>query len=446
MATTNSFKPDPSGLKFLGFWITPGLTRGNVWTVFFASFTTVAMVVYLSLIQPYILMEIVGISQDRQGIVTGYLAIMQEVMVISLVGFMGAWSDRVGRRRIYVLGLSVLAVGYLIYPMAASELDLYIYRIPLCVGIAMAPVMLNTTLQDAPQEVSRGKWLGINNFIQGSGILLLATLLLTRAPQWYADLGFDSIWAGRLALWSAALICLSAAVVMRVGLPVSTGAQQQKASVRNQFLRGVKAGLQNPRLALGFGAAFIGRGDLIVVGLFFSLWVTQYGVDQGLSTADSLAKAGMLFGIIQLSALLWAFFMGVILDRINRVTGVIIAFTFAAAGYGLMGQVQDPFGPGLIPIAVLLGIGEVSVIVSAGALVGQEARASMRGAIIGARDVMGGAGIMFAGFFGGVVFDAIGRTAPFTMMGILNATLLVLALVVRFYAGTPSVENNDKFQ
>ena len=70
----------------------------------------------------------------------------------------------------------------------------------------------------------------------------------------------------------------------------------------------------------------------------------------------------------------------------------------------------------------------------------------MRGAIIGARDVMGGAGIMFAGFFGGVVFDAIGRTAPFTMMGILNATLLVLALVVRFYAGTPSVENNVKFQ
>jgi MFS family permease len=446
MAATNSFKPDPSGMKFLGFWITPGLTRGNVGAIFFASFTTVAMVVYLSLIQPYILTEIVGIPHDRQGIVTGYLALMQEIIVIALVGFMGAWSDRVGRRRIYVLGLCALAVGYLVYPMAGSELGLYVYRIPLIVGIAMAPVMLNTTLQDAPQEVSRGKWLGINNVIQGSGILLLATLLLTRAPQWYVGLGFDGVTAGRLALWSAALICLIAAVVMRVGLPVSTGAQQQKESVRRQFLRGVKAGLQNPRLALGFGAAFIGRGDLIVVGLFFSLWVTQYGVDQGLSTADSVAKAGMLFGIIQLSALLWAFFMGIIMDRVNRVTGVIIAFAFAAAGYGLMGQVQDPFGPAFIPIAVLLGIGEVSVIVSAGALVGQEARASMRGAIIGARDLVGGAGIMFAGFIGGVVFDAIGRTAPFTMMGILNATLMVLALVVRFRAGAPSVENNDELQ
>ena len=79
-------------------------------------------------------------------------------------------------------------------------------------------------------------------------------------------------------------------------------------------------------------------------------------------------------------------------------------------------------------------------------VVGQEARASLRGAIIGARDLMGGLGIMFAGFLGGVVFDAIGRTAPFTMMGILNAVLMVLALVVRFRAGAPSVENNDELQ
>ena len=72
MAATNSFKPDPSGLKFLGFWITPGLTRGNVRAVFFASFTTIPMVVYLSLIQPYLLTEIVGIPEARQGISIGY--------------------------------------------------------------------------------------------------------------------------------------------------------------------------------------------------------------------------------------------------------------------------------------------------------------------------------------------------------------------------------------
>ena len=249
------------------------------------------MIVYLSLIQPYLLTEIVGIPEARQGIVTGYLALMQECIVIALVGFVGAWSDRVGRRRIYVLGLCTLGAGYLIYPMAGSELDLFIYRIPLILGIIMSSVMVNSTLQDMPQEVSRGKWLGVNNFIQGTGILLLATVLLTRAPQWYVGLGFDGVTAGRLALWNAALICLIAAAVIRAGLPVSTGGKQQKENVRRQFLLGVKAGLKNPRLALAFAAAFIGRGDLIVVGLFFSLWVTQYGGDQGLSTADSVAKA-----------------------------------------------------------------------------------------------------------------------------------------------------------
>ena len=100
----------------------------------------------------------------------------------------------------------------------------------------------------------------------------------------------------------------------------------------------------------------------------------------------------------------------------------------------------------MIPVAILLGIGEVSVIVTAGALVGQEAQASLRGAIIGVRDLVAGLGIMFAGFLGGVVFDAIGRTAPFTMMGILNAALMLLALVVRFRAGVPSAKNNDESQ
>ena len=63
-------------------------------------------------------------------------------------------------------------------------------------------------------------------------------------------------------------------------------------------------------------------------------------------------------------------------------------------------------------------------------MLGQEAGTRKRGAIVGSFNLAGGIGIMFGGYVGGLVFDAIGRTAPFIMMGILNGLLLLLGLAV----------------
>ena len=114
------------------------------------------------------------------------------------------------------------------------------------------------------------------------------------------------------------------------------------------------------------------------------------------------------------------------------VTAGIILVVAVGTGYTLIGEVRDPFAPGLIPIAVLLGMGEVSVIVTGGALLGQEAPLENRGPIIGFYNAVGGVGILFATYIGGLVFDGIGRTAPFTLMGLMNFLLLGAALTVRW--------------
>jgi MFS family permease len=86
----------------------------------------------------------------------------------------------------------------------------------------------------------------------------------------------------------------------------------------------------------------------------------------------------------------------------------------------------------MIPAAMLLGIGEISVLIAAGALLGEEAPLRIRGAVIGVFGLLGGVGILFATYIGGLVFDNIGRTAPFVMMGLLNFMLLGIAAMVRF--------------
>ena len=130
--------------------------------------------------------------------------------------------------------------------------------------------------------------------------------------------------------------------------------------------------------------------------------------------------------------------MGIIADRTNRVSAICIALGLATISYTLVGLHPDPFDRSFIPLAVLLGIGEVSVIVATGSLFGQEARASLRGTLVGVFSMMGGLGIIVVSFFGGIIYDAVSRSAPFTVMGMLNGLLLLAALFVRLRAGNPA--------
>jgi MFS family permease len=421
---------DPTGLRFGPLWFTPGLTRTNIVSVNFAAFSTISVLTFMSFAQPYVLTEIMHVPPERQGTLTGNLAALQEIVVILLMGFFGAWADRIGRQRVYVLGFLLLAVGYSIYPLANSESQLMLFRVIFAVGAACAPILLSITIQDSCQDVSRGKWVAFNSIFTGLGVLFMA-LVLAKTPEWYGNLGVDDVLAGRLAFWTTSAVCIIAAIVLWFGLKNWVTSKRAHSSIFSQIADGFRAGLANPRLAIAFGAAFVGRGDLVVISTFLSLWVVQYGSEQGMATGESLGRAGMLFGIVQTAALLWAYCMGIITDRVNRVTAVCIGLIFATIGYSIIGLVENPLGGAMIPAAILMGIGEISVLIAAGAVLGQEAQPDIRGAVVGVFGLLGGVGILFATFVGGIVFDNIGRTAPFVMMGMLNFLMLILALVVR---------------
>lgn len=422
----------PHTVRIGPFWFAPGWSRGNAATVWLASFFTIGLAAFMSFLQPYLLNAVLHVPVEEQGRLTGNLGFLQELIVIALASVVGAWSDRVGRRRVYCLGLGLMAAGLVIYPFASNQTELVLFRIAFAMGVAIAPLMLSACVVDAIQEQSRGRWIGSNNLLQGLGVVIMA-VGLAKLPEWFVERGADAISAGRYAYWVAAAIALLGAAVMAAGLPrtIPLAAGPGQPTLWTSIARAARLAGANPRLTLAFGGAFIGRGDFVVVGAFFSLWITQAGIAAGMTPAASLARGGMLFGLLQMAAMGWAFFMGMIADRVNRVTGICIAFGLAATSYLLLGQVDDPFAPGFIPIAVFVGIGEVSAIVATGALLGQEATPDSRGPIIGLFNTFGGLGILFATAAGGYVFDRFGPTAPFTMMAVLNAGLFLAALFVR---------------
>ena len=153
-----------------------------------------------------------------------------------------------------------------------------------------------------------------------------------------------------------------------------------------------------------------------------------------MNAADSMAKAGMLFGLSQGVGLLWSSPVGLIIDRLNRMTAMCVAFGIATVGYFSLGMIVDPFGKLVLIACVLAGMGESSAMIAGGVLVGQEAPAKNRGAVLGTYSLLGAAGIMILTFVGGQLFDLVGKTAPFIMMGFINLIVFCGAFYLRHTA------------
>lgn len=423
-------EPDRSGVRLGLFWLTPGISRGNALVLLFSGFSLIALVTFMAFVQPYLLQEVLHIPEERQGSLIGLLTSMHEAIVILLASFIGASSDKLGRRVVYVVGVCLFAVGFIVYPLAETEVQLFAFRIVYAVGFAGATVMLHVCLAEYSQNATRGKWLGTVGVFNGLGVVLTA-FALSRMPQWYISLGFDAVQAVRLSYWTFAAYLLALAVVLRFGLaPGKTHINRRESSFK-VATRGFAAARENPRILLAYSMAFASRGDLVILTVFFSLWVLQRGNELGLTAAESMVKAGMLFGLSQAVGLLWAFPIGMIMDRMHRMTAMCVAFGLAALGYLALGQIDDPFGSVIVFACVLAGMGEASAMTAGGVLVGQEAPAKSRGAVLGTYSLMGAAGIMVLTFAGGLLFDHVGKTAPFTMMGCINLLVLAGALWLR---------------
>ena len=424
---------DPRGVKLWPFfWLTPEIGRANALTLLYSSFSIIGLLQFLSTMQPMILQEILHVPQGEQGSLIGNLGAMQEGTTMLLAGFLGAFSDRLGRRVIYVIGVLILAVAFFIYPLAGSISQLVAFRLVYAVGMSAATVMLHTCVAEYSQNASRGKWMGVVALMNGIGTIVTA-LVLAKMPSWFINAGFGPIEAIRYSLWTVAAYFVLLAVLIRFGLKGRSGLEERvRQSTLRLLMEGLGAARENRRIGLAYGMAFAARGDLVVLITFFSLWLVQTGTDLGMPTARSTALYGMYFGAAQGVALLWGVAMGFIFDRLERMTAMCLAFGMATVGYFALSQVTDPFGGGYMWVAcILVGIGEACAMIAGGVLIGQEAPARIRGAVMGTFSLMGAAGMLTIVFVGGQVFDLMGRTAPFLMMALINGVVFIGAVAVR---------------
>ncbi len=420
--------------------LSSGIQKFNFWTFMYAAFICIAMLAGMNFLQAYLLDVNLGIPKTEQGVATGLLALVTEVVAILLIVPFGALADRIGRRPLVIGGILFCGLGYGLFPFATSLNELIFYRGLFAIGAASLSAQIPTIGNDYTQERSRGRLFGFTGVMNGLGVIFMSAGL-AQIPGFLEERGVAPVSAGMTMFLAAAGLCLLSAIIFWVGLHPGlpeTKDQITRLPIGKTLLAGVRAA-RNPRIILSYLAAFAGRSDNAIKGLFVSVWVLQVATEAGISQPQAFAHAGKLMGLMGIVTLIWMPVFGIILDKLNRVTGLALAMALAAAGYGSMGIISSPLDNAMLPFFVLLAIGQGSAIIASVTLIGQEASAAERGTIVATNAWFGAVGILIATVAGGVLFDAIGPSAPFVMLGGFQALVLLFALLVRFTAPADSV-------
>ena len=417
--------------RFLGIDLTEGVRRRHLLAYFLAAFISSSYAGALAMLQPGLL-QVMDIDPGRQATLTGYLSAMQEVILIVLLGVMGALADRYGRKPVYVFGLLTTALGFTLYPHADSITELVAYRVIIAFGSAAMIGMMVTVIADYSKNSTRGKANGLQGLVATLGAFLPP--MLGALPKLFVDQGFDELDAQRLTFATAGSLGVIGALVVAVGLSPTVGRVSHAAreSILAILTRGARAS-RDPGIALSYGAAFISRGDLAVTGAFMSLWLVQFGTGvMGLQPSEAMFQLAVPRVLIVVSgAMVGALAMGYISDKVSRVTAVTLASGLAAAVYLSIFFVSDPTAPWVFALLGVMGIAEISAFVSSQALVGERAPANQRGAIIGLFGVSGAVGNLIGTAGGGWLFANIGPSAPFVLFGFLNGLVFLWSLRVK---------------
>jgi NAD(P)-dependent dehydrogenase (short-subunit alcohol dehydrogenase family)/drug/metabolite transporter (DMT)-like permease len=416
--------------RFLGVGLAEGVRPRNLATHYYASLFGLCLMTFIGVMQPFILTSILKVPLAQQGKITGSLGFYNELTLLLFTPLFGILSDRIGRKIIFAFGFIVVGAACFLYPQAATVEQLTLYRIIFALGASAISGMFSTVIADYVSNQDRGKGTGLMGVFNGLGAMLSAVGLLS-LPVFFTKRGFAYEYALQLTFLVAVGIATVSTIILLLGLKggAATVGHEPKG-----FFQLAKEGIlaaKNPAILLAYAAAFVSRGDLALVGSFLILWLNKYGLQNGLSEVEANKQAQLGFVIVQSAALLAAPIVGILSDRLNRVTAVMLAVGISAIGYSSLSLVDNPLS-GTMKIALfVVGFGEVAGVIASQVLIAQFAPKEIRGSVIGVFGFCGALGILTAFKVGGYLFDHWRESGPFLLFGIFGSLVVLLGLAIR---------------
>jgi MFS family permease len=382
---------------------------------------SLSLYVFVNFMQPYLLRGQIAVSAGTTGRLTSHLSVMQEILVLTYVGPIGALSDRAGRRTVFALGLLVVALGLALFSCAATVPQLFGARAVFALGTAATTATLAAVAADYPDNAARGKFLGLMLITQQLAILLLVATIAARLPAWLVARGVGAVSAGQITFRAAAAFGLLGALLAWRGLARRDA--PEIAARKNLFasLALIAAHIRRkPPYIMVVAVAFVARGDAAIMSGFLSLWVVRSAGAGGIAAATAMHSAGLLLSSATICGMASACIAGFTADRVNRMGALAASLALAGAGNILLLAVHDvAHWPAALLIGLIAGA-ETAIVVFGQAVLGEQTPAALRGAAIGVFSICGSLGVLILVFAGGLLFDLVSGAAPFAMLGAVN--------------------------
>ncbi|KAF8933573.1 major facilitator superfamily domain-containing protein [Dissophora ornata] len=442
-----------------------------------ACFATICLVAYLSIVQPFVLTVLLGITENT-GNLTGSLALYDEILALPATLLWGILSDRIGRRPVYSMGFICLGTALILYSYVKNVYPhLLLCRLLFSLGSAACTCMMTGTLGDiAGGQHERGRVSAFVGMFSGFGGLV-SGMVLINIPYQLGNMVKNDKEGIQLALTIVGGCAIGLAFILAFTTPdlnsrrggvwtqlkrrvipwTKAEAEQQQTveqaprNIDNPFKLlkyGVLAG-RDPRIALAYFSSFVARADTVLFSSYVSLWVVQHFVDlgwcrNGVSCGPAAGDTHMLTGMGQGVSLAFAPFFGFACEKFKKSS--VLAFAGIIGAIGSFPFAFTKVAPGHksnYVFVCMVGIGQIGMIITGMTLVnGTYVDPKYRGSVAGVFSFCGAISIMIMAKLGGHLFDVWMRGAPFVLMGIAHLLVAVFSIYVRVV--TPRLERNDR--
>ncbi|KAK4047462.1 hypothetical protein OIV83_005374 [Microbotryomycetes sp. JL201] len=448
---------------------------------------SISFLVFLNSAQPFVLDQL-GVDKHERGHVTGQLILADEL--VALAGYLvwGYCADSIlGVRKVASLGYAIVALALVLFVSVDSVFPgLLTIRILFASGASALVTTLSAALSlltalpldherdsndnnrddvgtSAARPANSGRFSGLLGFATGCGALLGVFVFLplpTKLADWF-PLDSDKASVQRGLKWTFYLVAILALaeaififVALRIDQPVVSDTDEHDKVTISVAVKDVGKGFSlvktESRVTLAYVASFASRATSSIATGFIPLLVNHYFTTHDLCHSRMLElpakeacrpafiRSSILTGVLQLSSLLLAPFVGILASRLSEPVVLLSSSVIGATAFILFATMPhgDPRAATSWPSVIGMGMSQIGGIVTSlsliasvrGRLVLQNAK-EVGGRLSAAYSFCGGLGILVIGKIGGSLFDKwVG--APFVLVGASHVVVAVVALYV----------------
>lgn len=194
--------------------------------------------------------------------------------------------------------------------------------------------------------------------------------------------------------------------------------------------------MKSPEITNGYTAAFLARGDSILLSLYLVLWTYSFSNPEDRSDTvyeEAFSKSSMLSGISYAVIMLTCIIYGRYYERRNysRSKVMIVMLSLAMCGAVFINFASSPSAYMAYVALVVLGVGMSGLLTASLYLVNEYSTPESRGFITGLQTFFGVVGILFQTIIGAILYEWVDRSGPFDYFA--GTCLIVLLVTIYIY-------------